>query len=658
MWARMTLSAIVLLVAVTALLIAGSVIAGGPIGENFPISNLPEAQTEPAVAYNAQREEYLVVWHNDWPGNDDIYGQRVSKDGQLIGPWFAIAFGAGAERRAPDVAYNSQQGEYLVVWEHDDGTRPNIRGRRVSATGELLDSEIPLGTGPALATRVTPAVGYASTADQYLVAWERHVSGAVSNDIEGQVLSSSGALEGSSLLIAEGTPVMSHGRPDLAYNRSRNEFLVVWERWDGGQHDIRGRRVKLAGGPAPLGDAFAITDWANEETAPAVSAIPQPGGSGQYAVVFVADVCSVGTGTIQGQRVTGEGNLDGIRFGIAGVTSCQGPLPDLNGPAIAGDEGAEQYLAVWTQSTALIANAFVGAQVLPMQGTPADQPPELGGNVADQVAVASGGGGNYLVAFSDQPPLTNDRDIYGQLWGSVAGTPTPTATIPSAPTSTRTPTPTVPIPATPTSTPMPTSTLPPVGTSTRTPTVTATEGLPPTAVATATPTLPAVACENILPHGDFEAGLLPPWGAVGEAGITAPHAHGGSRSIRLGGADNTVGELFAGLDLPPDAVSISLSYWWYVESSDPDPDADVLLVLVGDEGHEDVVETLTNSSPRNMWRQTTVDLSSRSGQFLGITFHAETNEANPTRFYVDDVEVLVCGGEAPGWRGYLPLVRR
>ncbi|MFQ5593201.1 MAG: hypothetical protein ACE5HA_03545 [Anaerolineae bacterium] len=667
-----SLTSIALLTAVTLLLIAGSVaagpssqnlgaaasaisyrgplasVAGGPIGDNFPISNLSEDQVKPAVAYNSQREEYLVVWRNDWPGNDDIYGQRVSKAGQLVGPWFAIAFGAGAERSSPDVAYNSRQNEYLVVWEHDDGTRPNIRGRRVSATGQLQGGEITIGTGAALAVRTQPAVDYAYTADQYLVVWERHVSGSVSDDIEGQVLSNSGAPEGSNFLIAEGTWSASHEGPDLAYNRSRNEFLVVWEQETSSQHDVYGRRVKLAGGPAPLGASFPIADWANEEIDPAVAAVPRPSGVGQYLVVFRTEAC--GASDIQGQRVTGDGTLEGIRFSVAGSALCQGTVLDLRRPAIAGDEGAEQYLVAWTHSSALIANVLVRGQVVSIGGTLVGQETELGGIVVDRVAVASGGAGDYLVAFDDHPPLENDRDIYGQLWGSVSGTPTPTVTIPSAPTST--PTPTVTLPSAPTSTRTPTTTvLPP-------PIATATTGPPPTLAPTATPTLPGVACDNILPHGDFEAGLLPPWGMAGGTQIITPHAHSGAYSARLGGADNTVDELFAGLDLPPDAASITLSFWWYVESADPDPDADRMIVVIGEEGHEVVVETLTNSSPRDTWLQSTIDLGGKAGQFVGVTFHAETNAANPTSFYLDDVEVQVCGGMAPGPRVYLPLVRR
>ena len=222
-----------------------------------------------------------------------------------------------------------------------------------------------------------------------------------------------------------------------------------------------------------------------------------------------------------------------------------------------------------------------------------------------------------------------------------------------APTETVTPTPTPTLTGSQTPTPTPTAT--PTGTVSPTPTATVTGSPPPTSTPTATAT-PGVPCENILSHGDFEAGLLPPWGTAGSTQVTTAHAHGGAHSARLGGANNAMDELFAGVELPPDATSITLSYWWYVESTDPDPQADLLTVLVGGPGGEVVVETLTSGSAKDAWHQTTFDLSSYAGQQVGVMFHAETNQADPTSFYLDDVQVQVCGAGISGWRIYLPLV--
>ena len=58
------------------------------IGYNFVIRNDSETEQRPAVAYNSDRQEYLVVWYNDRPGCDDLRAQRVSKEGALVGGGF------------------------------------------------------------------------------------------------------------------------------------------------------------------------------------------------------------------------------------------------------------------------------------------------------------------------------------------------------------------------------------------------------------------------------------------------------------------------------------------------------------------------------------------------------------------------------------------
>ena len=73
--------------------------AGGPISGDIRISRVGANGVSPAVAFNPQRNEYLVVWYNDRVGNDDIQAQRVRANGKLIGGDFFIAAGPGAERR-------------------------------------------------------------------------------------------------------------------------------------------------------------------------------------------------------------------------------------------------------------------------------------------------------------------------------------------------------------------------------------------------------------------------------------------------------------------------------------------------------------------------------------------------------------------------------
>jgi hypothetical protein len=252
----------------------------------------------------------------------------------------------------------------------------------------------------------------------------------------------------------------------------------------------------------------------------------------------------------------------------------------------------------------------------------------MDGSIGQPIVASSGGAGYQLSAG---------------FWTFLGAQPT-------MPTPTGSPQPTVP---TPTGSPPPTTPTPTGSPPATTPTPTRS---PPPTTPTPTPTPTGIPCPNVLPHGDFEAGVQSPWGMVGGAQMTTARAHGGTHSVRLGGAHNHNSEVFAALELPPEATAITLSYWWYVESSDPNPGADHLAVILGAPGDETTLETITNVSPRDAWQHSAHDLTDHAGEGIGLTFHASTDGAGLTSFYVDDVEVLACGAPPGAHRIYLPVL--
>ncbi len=171
------------------------------LGSEIVVSALDNQQLRPDVAYNTQHREYLVVWQNNWPGNRDIYGQRISEDGKLRS-WFAISAGPN-DRAQPSVAYDPVHDRYLVTWVHDisgNGSNWDVRGRIIPWDGP----------SPALAEFVI--------CDWPTTQWN----------------------------------------PEVAHGLSQGEFMVVW--WTA--HTavpayVSGRRIDAAGG-APADSPFAI----------------------------------------------------------------------------------------------------------------------------------------------------------------------------------------------------------------------------------------------------------------------------------------------------------------------------------------------------------------------------------------------------------------
>jgi len=369
-------------------------------------------ETLPAVAYNSQRQEYLVVWYNDRAGNDDIIAQRVSVNGTLIGGKFYISAGVGADRRYPKVAYNSKQDQYLVVWEHYDTSSGyyDIKCRRVDGSGYVLDaSDILIESGSNLHTPSKLAVSYASTPDRYLVVWEDvwHPI-PIQYTIYGQVITPQGALEGSDFTISAGTD--QRQEPDLAYNRHANRYLVVWQQKAGTLWAVHGQQVKGDGGTYQ-GDIL-IAYYSGDCEYPSVASIPNTQTNEKFLVVWQLEYStSPSIHNIYGIVINEDGSLASSDVKI--LLS----YTDTTVPSVAGDETSQQYLVAWQNPLAAGDNPIY-ARALSYDGALKGEVANLEGQDANYPAVASGPNGDFFTVWQDKPTGATTTGIFGHLWGN------------------------------------------------------------------------------------------------------------------------------------------------------------------------------------------------------------------------------------------------
>jgi hypothetical protein len=106
----------------------GMVSPNGVPGAPLALSAAPNAQSRPAIAYDPNAPEanqFLTVWHDERAGNLDVFGQRTTGLGALIGANMAINATPASERN-PAIAYGAATNTYLVAWEKDG---QDIQGR-------------------------------------------------------------------------------------------------------------------------------------------------------------------------------------------------------------------------------------------------------------------------------------------------------------------------------------------------------------------------------------------------------------------------------------------------------------------------------------------------------------------------------------------------
>lgn len=389
-------------------------LAGALIGEIFPIAgNSKLIEVGPALAYNPDREEYLAVWWNDREGNDDIQAQRLAKSGQKLGPAFYIAASSPTnehERRYPDVAYNPQHKQYLVVWENKDSTGfYSINGKRVSGEGIVIDQNDIEIRKPSTDTCTKPAIAYGFTSDLYLVAWaETSHTMPITHTIYGQLMNAQGMWAAPAFKISEGPDVLRN--PDIAYNRHANRHLVVWE-----QDKINTDNKTGVKGHQVTGDGMVwespilIADYTGHSRHPAAAAIPTSPGKIKFMVVFELEH-SAGNHNILAKFYDEEGTLTdekNVAYNANNETA----------PAVAGSEAAQEYLVMWREDIGILTKP-IKARAYNSSGADLGVRHLLAGTDADFPAVVAGYRGDFLLAWQDTPQGTSDWNIYGALFGN------------------------------------------------------------------------------------------------------------------------------------------------------------------------------------------------------------------------------------------------
>jgi hypothetical protein len=373
--------------------------------------------TYPTLAYNPQNQEYLLVWCHQKAGSVAIYAETISKTGVLSSVYPVSETATDIDRCKPDVAYNSTDHNYLVVWEDVIvGPQFGVHGR-VFTPGGALGQEIEINTSDSV-TFVYPAVAYSSTSNEFLVVWTNQPYG-LNNSIKAQRLSNTGVKLGGNYTVAQGQNQIQNYDPDVAYNPARNEYLVVWTSLDNGapggpNKDIFGQIYTHD--LIPLGIKLEIGYHTIQEYVPAVAAIQTPAPeSGRYMVVWEV-LYSNGDHDVWQRIVKGDGSMMDV-----GIISAS--YLDERAPAVTGNMHSNFFLVSWnsTYGPAYPLNIGVKACNVTLEGRVFGKD-WAGGIKSGMSAVASGPGNQFQVVFEDTTFFAN-ADLFGRFWADRAYVP-------------------------------------------------------------------------------------------------------------------------------------------------------------------------------------------------------------------------------------------
>jgi hypothetical protein len=424
-----------------------------------PITTLAGDETRPAVAYSPEINSYLVVWedHNDY--GQMYYGISSVLVGEDGIPYQDPEYVSGYYQKKclqPDVGTNTQTGEFLVVWEFafNENVDHDIYAQLVGVDGVPVGNLIYVTTS--LAFETSPSVAYNSVTNEWIVVWDT-VNQNFDQDITAAILDANGDIL-SMFTIASG---LDHqGNPSVAYGSNFGEYLVVWEdrTYATENPNLVAQRVATDG--SLQGPEIPISTWEYPQLYPELDYNPD---LDEFLIVWQDHHWAWGAAAdIYGQRVSGNGTLQGGNFGISWEDVNLRLVPD-----VAYKPQTLEYIVTWQYEHSTSDHDVYQRRVSGTGGLPGPEVPISNLNSWEGLpAVASGIDYDFLVVWEDyRDQSTQNANIYGDVvvpvsppstaTPTVTYTPKPTLTPTSTPTSTTTPT------STPTPTPTPTATQPP-----------------------------------------------------------------------------------------------------------------------------------------------------------------------------------------------------
>ena len=274
------------------------------LGNNIQVSG-PGGRF-PDVAFNSVDGKYLVVWP-DYNALR-IFGRFVTTTGTVTGAPFPIS-DAGFGALYPAIAYNASGNEFLVTWD-DAGDRGGvIFGQRVRGSDGAL-----MGTNFFIGTRyggIRSAVAWSPVSSTYLVVYW---GPAPEIDIYGQRVSGAGALLGANFNISN--DAIFSGYPAVIWGASGNQFLVTWDNEDG---NIHGRRVDPTAGTLLGSRIIVTTGGGKDRSCSAYDSVNQ-----RWLVQFNNGANAGFSYDQYGQLVNADGTLSGGMIPLAHTPAFEG----------------------------------------------------------------------------------------------------------------------------------------------------------------------------------------------------------------------------------------------------------------------------------------------------------------------------------------------
>jgi hypothetical protein len=244
---------------------------GGILGVNTKVNDDVDSakQWYPSISIDGAGH-FVVVWIDERDGNRDIYFQRYNSNGSAIGVNTKVNDDAGnADQVNPSISMDAA-GNFVIAWHDFRNANWDIYYQIYNSTGTTSGVNTKVNDDAGSGFQMNPSISM-DGASNFVIVWQDYRN--VSWDIYFQRYNDTGIAIGVNTKVSDDAGSMHQKVPSISMD-AVGDFVIVWqdERYGQTSPDIMGQRYFSNGSPNG-GNYLIVTDGPDHgESSPVVCA--------------------------------------------------------------------------------------------------------------------------------------------------------------------------------------------------------------------------------------------------------------------------------------------------------------------------------------------------------------------------------------------------
>ena len=256
---------------------------------------------------------FVITWGDERNGDGDVYAQRYSSEGAVLGNNFRVYNDISGTRQYDPCITTDGNGNFVITWYDTRNGGYDVYAQRYSSEGIQLGDNFKVNDGAPSAFHDGPFIS-SDDSGNFVITWSDSRNGNY-HDIYAQRYSSEGVLLGNNFKVNNGEG--QNDSPKISSDSSGN-FVITWRDYRNGDSDIYAQRYSSEG--VALGDNFKV----NDDDSSTNQSLPHITTDGNGNFVITWDDRRNGGYDIYAQRYSSDGSTIGDNYKVTTVGSSCG----------------------------------------------------------------------------------------------------------------------------------------------------------------------------------------------------------------------------------------------------------------------------------------------------------------------------------------------